>query len=57
MHEPLHTQNDETNGNIEFLHLYPVVATDTLLVIGMAIISVVLLFSEHFSQVNTSYVP
>jgi hypothetical protein len=38
MHEPLHAQNDETNGNIEFLQPYPVVAADALLEIGTAVI-------------------
>jgi hypothetical protein len=35
-HEPLHTQNDETNGNIEFLQPYSVIAADALLEIGTA---------------------
>jgi hypothetical protein len=30
-HEPLHTQNDETNGSVEFLQPYPVVAIDDAL--------------------------
>jgi hypothetical protein len=34
--EPLHAQNDETNGNIEFLQAYPAVAADTLLEIATA---------------------
>jgi hypothetical protein len=41
-HEPLHMQNDKTNGNIEFLQLYPVVAADALLEISMPVISAVL---------------
>jgi hypothetical protein len=40
-HEPLHAQNDETIGNIEFLQPYPVVAADALLEIGRNIISAV----------------
>jgi hypothetical protein len=36
--EPLHAQNDETNGSIEFLQPYPVVAADALLEIGTAVI-------------------
>jgi hypothetical protein len=34
--QPLHAQNDETNGNTEFLQPYPVVEADALLEIGMA---------------------
>jgi hypothetical protein len=44
-HEPLHAQNDETNGNIEFLQPYPVVAADALFEIGTAVI----LFGTYFS--------
>jgi hypothetical protein len=41
-HEHLYKQNDETNGNIEFLKPYPVIADDALLEIGTAVISAVL---------------
>jgi hypothetical protein len=41
-HEALHVQYDKTNGNIEFLQPYPVVAADALLEIGTAVISSVL---------------
>jgi hypothetical protein len=54
--EPLHEQKDETNGNIEFLQPYPVVAADALLEIGTAIISALLSLDEHLSQTNTSCV-
>jgi hypothetical protein len=47
-HEPPHAQNNRTNGNIEFLQPYPTAAADTLLEIGMAIISAVLSLNEHF---------
>jgi hypothetical protein len=40
-HEPLYIWNKETNGNIEFLQLYPVVAANALLEIDMARISAV----------------
>jgi hypothetical protein len=53
-HEILHAQNDETNGNIEFLQPYPVVAAAALLEIGTAVISDVLSLDEHMSQSNTS---
>jgi hypothetical protein len=33
----LHAQNDETNGNNEFLQPYPAVATDALFEIGTAV--------------------
>jgi hypothetical protein len=56
-HEPRHSRNDETNGNIEFLQPYPVVAADALLEIGTAVISAGLSLDEHLSQTNTSYVP
>lgn len=36
-HELLQAQNDDTNGNIEFLKLFPVVAADELLETGTAI--------------------
>jgi hypothetical protein len=39
-HEHLHAQNDKTNGNNEFLQPYPVIATDALLEIDTAAISV-----------------
>jgi hypothetical protein len=56
-HEPLHALNGETNGNIEFLQPYPLVATDALFEIGTAVISDVLSLDEHLSQTNTSCVP
>jgi hypothetical protein len=56
-HEHLHSQNNETNGNIEFLQLYPVVAADALLEISILVISDVLLLDEHLSQTNTSCIP
>jgi hypothetical protein len=37
MHETLYAQIDETNGNIEFLLLYPVATADALLEIGTAV--------------------
>jgi hypothetical protein len=55
--EPLHAQNDEINGNIEFLQPYSVFAVDALLEIGTALISAVLSLDEHLSQTNTSCVP
>jgi hypothetical protein len=55
--EPLHAQNDETNGSIEFLQSYPVVAADALLEIGTAVISAVLSLDEHLSQTNNSCAP
>jgi hypothetical protein len=57
-HEPLHAQNNETNGSIEFFQLYHVVADDdALLEIGTAVSLIVLLLSEHLSQKDTSCVP
>jgi hypothetical protein len=53
----LHAQNDETDGNIEFLQPYPAVAADALLEVGAAVISAVLSLDEHLSQTNTSFVP
>jgi hypothetical protein len=53
-HETLHALNDETNGNIEFLQPYPVVAADALLEIGTAAITAVLSLHEHLSKANTS---
>jgi hypothetical protein len=55
--EPLHARNDETNGNIEFLQPYPVVAADALLEISTAVISSGLSLDEHLSKKNTSCVP
>jgi hypothetical protein len=55
--EPLQAQNDEANGNIQYLHLYTMFAADTLLEIGTAMISAVLSLDEHLSQINTSCVP
>jgi hypothetical protein len=54
---PFTQKNDETNGNIEFLQKYPVVAANALLEIGTAVISAVLSLDEHLSQINTSCVP
>jgi hypothetical protein len=51
IHEPLHVQNDKTNGNIEFLQLYPVAAADAPLEISTGIISAVLLLDKHLSQI------
>jgi hypothetical protein len=51
--EPLHAQNYESNGNIELLQPYPVVAADALHEIGTAVVSAVLSLDEHFSQTNT----
>jgi hypothetical protein len=48
---------EETNGSIEFLQPYPVVAADALLEIGTAVISAVLSLDEHLSQTDTSCVP
>jgi hypothetical protein len=48
---PSHTQNHETNGSIEFLQPYPIVAADALLVNGMAVISVDLSINKHFSEI------
>jgi hypothetical protein len=45
--QPLYAQNDETNGNIEFLQPHPVVAADVLLEIGTAVISTVLSLDER----------
>jgi hypothetical protein len=50
----LYAQNDETNGNIEFLQPYPVVAADALLETGTALNSAVLSLDKHLSQTNTS---
>jgi hypothetical protein len=36
IYEHIHAQNYETNGSIELLQLYVVVAADVLLEIGMA---------------------
>lgn len=38
-HKPLPVKKNETDGNIEFLQLYPIVAANALLKISMAIIS------------------
>jgi hypothetical protein len=43
-------KNDETNGNIEFLQPYPVVAADALLEIAVAVISAVFSLDEHLSH-------
>jgi hypothetical protein len=53
VHKLLYAQNDETNGNIEFLQPYPVVAADALLEIGTVVISAVSSLDEHLSQTNT----
>jgi len=50
-------KEDKTNGNIEFLQPYPVVAADALLEIGTAVIPAFLSFDEHLSQKNISCVP
>jgi hypothetical protein len=44
--------NDETNGNIEFLQPYSVVAANVLLEIGTAVISAVTPLDEHLSQTH-----
>jgi hypothetical protein len=51
IHEPLHTQNDETSGNI--LQQCPIVAADALLQIGTNVISAVLSLDELLSLTNT----
>jgi hypothetical protein len=56
-HGPLHAQNDERNGNVEFLQLYPVVAADAVLEIGPVVIADILSLDEHLSQIKTSCVP
>lgn len=38
-HEPLQAQNDDINGSIKFLQLYPVVSAGALLEIGTVVIS------------------
>jgi hypothetical protein len=48
-HKPFHTQNNTANSNIEFLQLYPAVAADALLAVGMALISAALSLNEHLS--------
>jgi hypothetical protein len=53
----LQAQNDETNGNIELLQPYHIVAADALLENGAAVISAVLSLDEHLSHTNTSCVP
>jgi hypothetical protein len=52
IHEPLHAQNDETNGNVEFLQPYPVFAADVLLEIGMTVISAILSLVEHLQTIH-----
>jgi hypothetical protein len=49
-HELLHAQNDETNGNIEFLQPYPIVTANALLEISTAIISDVSSAQLHLSK-------
>jgi hypothetical protein len=56
-HEPLDTQNDESNDSIGFLQPYPVVAADALLEISTSVISAVLSLDEHLSQTNTYCAP
>jgi hypothetical protein len=56
-HEPLHAQNNETNGNIEFFQQFPVVAANALLEISTAAISAVLSLVKHLPQTNTYCVP
>jgi hypothetical protein len=48
-HEPLYAQNYDTNGSIEFLQPYPVVAADAVLEIGTTVVSAVLLLDEYLS--------
>jgi hypothetical protein len=50
-------QNDETGDNIEILQAYPVVTADTLVEIGTAVISSVLLLDEHLTKTNICRVP
>jgi hypothetical protein len=50
-HEPLHAQNDEINGNIEFSQWYPVIAADALLEVDGAVISAVLSLGDHLSLI------
>jgi hypothetical protein len=50
-------KNHETNGNIEFLQPYPVVAADALVEIGTAVISAVLSLDERLLETNSSCVP
>jgi hypothetical protein len=42
------TQNNKTNGSIEFLQIHLTIAVDTLLEISMDVISAVLSLNEHF---------
>jgi hypothetical protein len=57
-YKPLHAQNDETNGSVEFLQPYPMVAADALLEEGTVVISAVLPLGEHLSQqTDASCVP
>jgi hypothetical protein len=51
--EPLHTRDDETDGNIKFLQPYPVVAADALIYTSTASTSNDLSLDEHLSQTNT----
>jgi hypothetical protein len=48
-HEQLHAQNNETSVNTEFLQPYSVTASNALLEIGTAVISVDLSLDEHLS--------
>lgn len=50
-----HVQKNETNSNYEFLWPYPAAAANTLLEIGMAVISAVVT-NNHLSPINTSCV-
>jgi hypothetical protein len=45
VHESLHAQNDETNGNIRFLQAHPLVSVDAMLKINTAVISAVFIRS------------
>jgi hypothetical protein len=56
-YERLHTQNDETTGNFEFLESCPVTVVDALSEIGTAVISAALSLDELLSQITTSRVP
>jgi hypothetical protein len=48
-------KSDRTNGNIEFLQLYPVVATDAVFETGLTIVSAVLSLNWKLSQTNISF--
>jgi hypothetical protein len=52
--EPLHIQNNETNGDIEFLQPHPIVAADALLEISTATAVAALSLAEHLLQTDIS---